>query len=65
MIFVGQEKTQFGKICSHSITFVTTYFSWKNYVTPPDFSWPPIRKNMTAPLSLSHTKTMDECGSLA
>ena len=39
------KKTQFGKICSHSITFVTPYFSWKNYVTPRFFMTPYSEEN--------------------
>ena len=33
MVFVGQE-TQFGKICSHSIIFVTPHSFHEKIVTP-------------------------------
>ena len=52
MVIVGQE-TQFGKICSHSIIFVTPYFSWKNYVIPRFFMTPPLySKEYDSPVKL-------------
>ena len=64
MVFVGQE-TQFGKICKKSIIFVTPLLFMKKLCDPRFFMTPSIRKNMTAPLSLSHTKTLGVCGFLA
>ena len=64
MVFVGQE-TQLSKICSHSNNFCDPLLFMKKLCDPQIFHDPlSIRKSMTAPLSLSHTKTLDVCGSL-
>ena len=64
MVFVGQE-TQFGKICSHSIIFVTPILFMKKLCNPQIFHDLDLSsKEYDSPLSLSHTKTLDVCGSL-
>ena len=48
----------FIKLCSHLISLDffcdPLYFSWKNSVTPPAFSWPPYLEENDSPLHCSY-----------
>ena len=48
MVFVGQE-TQFGKICSHPIIFVTTTFHENIICDPQIFHDPPLFERIWQP----------------